>query len=85
MNLDEANTNGYPVWYKYYNAKETYQMPSLLPKDWDALIDKLKNDKNAFETFHKYDNVKILFLWHKADHFYHLVILCIAVQLHLVN
>ncbi|XP_023315583.1 sphingomyelin phosphodiesterase-like [Trichogramma pretiosum] len=53
MNLKEANLYDYPVWYKLYSVKQTYQMSSLLPKDWDSLIDKMLNEPNMFDTYYR--------------------------------
>lgn len=53
MNLDEANRNDNPVWYKAYNARSAYNMSSVLPKDWDDLITRMNTDKDLFETYHR--------------------------------
>ncbi|XP_011505408.1 PREDICTED: sphingomyelin phosphodiesterase-like [Ceratosolen solmsi marchali] len=54
MNLKEANLYDYPVWYKLYSARQIFQMPSLLPKDWDSLIDKMTNEPNVFDIYYKH-------------------------------
>lgn len=51
LNLDEANFNDNPTWYKAYSARQAYKMPSLLPKDWDDLITRMTSDSNLFEAF----------------------------------
>ncbi|XP_001600744.1 sphingomyelin phosphodiesterase [Nasonia vitripennis] len=53
MNLDEANQNDNPVWYKAYNARSAYNMSSLLPQDWDDLIRRMTTDRDLFETYHR--------------------------------
>ncbi|KAK0079856.1 hypothetical protein PV325_000728, partial [Microctonus aethiopoides] len=55
MNLQEANrNNNYPIWQKLYNARQAYGMTSLLPQDWDSLIDKMSNDPTIFNLYYKY-------------------------------
>ncbi|XP_044003284.1 sphingomyelin phosphodiesterase [Aphidius gifuensis] len=54
MNLKEANLYDYPIWYKLYSARDEYKMPSLLPKDWDSLIDKMTNEPASFERYYKH-------------------------------
>ncbi|XP_031785985.1 sphingomyelin phosphodiesterase isoform X2 [Nasonia vitripennis] len=54
MNLKEANLYDFPIWYKSYSARQTFQMPSLLPKDWDSLIDKMTNEPNVFDIYYKH-------------------------------
>lgn len=53
MNLKEANLYDYPIWYKLYSARQAYQMVSLLPKDWDSLIDKMTNEPALFDLYYK--------------------------------
>ncbi|XP_058792159.1 sphingomyelin phosphodiesterase-like isoform X2 [Phymastichus coffea] len=52
-NLDEANRNGEPAWYKAYSAKTAYNMTSLHPSEWSNLITRMLNDTDLFETFHR--------------------------------
>ncbi|KZC11549.1 Sphingomyelin phosphodiesterase, partial [Dufourea novaeangliae] len=54
MNLKEANLYNYPIWHKMYSARQAYQMPSLLPKDWDSLIDKMSNEPSLFHLYYKH-------------------------------
>ncbi|XP_043597196.1 sphingomyelin phosphodiesterase isoform X1 [Bombus pyrosoma] len=54
MNLKEANLYDYPIWYKMYSARQAYQMPSLLPRDWDTLIDKMSNEPSLFDLYYKH-------------------------------
>ncbi|XP_014209092.1 sphingomyelin phosphodiesterase-like [Copidosoma floridanum] len=53
MDLDEANQNGEPVWYKAYTARRAYNMSSLLPKDWDELIKRMAQNEDLFDIFHR--------------------------------
>lgn len=53
MNLKEANLYDYPIWSKMYSARQAYQMASLLPKDWDSLIDKMSNEPSLFDLYYK--------------------------------
>ncbi|OAD57535.1 Sphingomyelin phosphodiesterase [Eufriesea mexicana] len=53
MNLKEANLYDYPIWHKLYSARQAYQMSSLLPKDWDSLIDKMSNEPSLFDLYYK--------------------------------
>ncbi|XP_051164735.1 sphingomyelin phosphodiesterase isoform X1 [Leptopilina boulardi] len=54
MNLKEANLYDYPFWYKSYSARKAYQMSSLLPKDWDSLIDKMSSEPMTFDLYYKH-------------------------------
>ncbi|XP_072766860.1 sphingomyelin phosphodiesterase [Anoplolepis gracilipes] len=54
MNLKEANLYDYPIWHKLYSARQAYQMASLLPKDWDSLIDKMTNEPALFDLYYKH-------------------------------
>ncbi|XP_043467643.1 sphingomyelin phosphodiesterase isoform X2 [Leptopilina heterotoma] len=54
MNLKEANLYDYPFWYKSYSARQAYQMSSLLPKDWDSLIDKMSSEPMTFDLYYKH-------------------------------
>lgn len=54
MNLREANLYGYPIWFKLYSARKSYQMDALRPQDWHILIDTMTNDPNMFDMFYKY-------------------------------
>ncbi|KOC60419.1 Sphingomyelin phosphodiesterase, partial [Habropoda laboriosa] len=54
MNLKEANLYDYPIWYKLYSVRQAYQMSSLLPLDWDSLIDKMSNEPSFFDLYYKH-------------------------------
>ncbi|XP_063219326.1 sphingomyelin phosphodiesterase isoform X2 [Bacillus rossius redtenbacheri] len=54
MNLKEANLYDYPIWYKLYSVRSSYQMPSLLPQDWDSLLNKLTIDSSVFNLYYKH-------------------------------
>lgn len=53
MNLKEANLYDYPIWYKLYSTRSAYQMPSLLPQDWDNLVYKLAENESTFDQYYK--------------------------------
>ena len=57
MNLKEANLYGYPIWYKLYSARDAYQLPSLMPQDWNNLITKFAENDESFDTYYKYEFV----------------------------
>ncbi|CAB0033583.1 unnamed protein product [Trichogramma brassicae] len=52
INLDEANRNDNPVWYKAYSAKKAYNMKALSPKDWDDLLTRMDSNDELFDTFY---------------------------------
>ncbi|PNF24994.1 hypothetical protein B7P43_G07965 [Cryptotermes secundus] len=54
MNLKEANLYNYPIWYQLYSTRSAYQMPSLLPQDWDNLLNKLASDTKLFDLYYKH-------------------------------
>lgn len=54
MNLKEANLYNYPIWYQLYSTRSAYQMPSLLPQDWDNLLNKLTSDTKLFDLYYKH-------------------------------
>jgi sphingomyelin phosphodiesterase len=54
MDLNEANQNNNPRWYKVYSAKQAYELTSLLPKDWNNFINRMVQDKYLFEKYHRY-------------------------------
>ncbi|XP_050420367.1 sphingomyelin phosphodiesterase isoform X2 [Adelges cooleyi] len=54
MNLREANLYDYPIWQKLYSTRTAYKLPSLLPQDWDAFINKLTDDTEAFDLYYKH-------------------------------
>ncbi|XP_021931289.1 sphingomyelin phosphodiesterase-like isoform X3 [Zootermopsis nevadensis] len=54
MNLKEANLYNYPIWYKLYSTRSAYQMSSLLPQDWDNLLNKLAGDTKLFDLYYKH-------------------------------
>jgi len=56
MDLDYANRNNNPVWYKSYDAKSTYGMNSLLPQEWDKLIYRMAENRTLFDIYHRYLN-----------------------------
>lgn len=53
MNLREANLYDYPIWYKEYSTRQAYQMPSLVPQEWDNYLYKLAENDTIFETYYR--------------------------------
>lgn len=53
LDLDEAN-KGNLQWKLEYSAKEAYDMPSLLPKDWNDFVHRMAANTTLFNTFYKY-------------------------------
>jgi sphingomyelin phosphodiesterase len=53
MSLKDANMFGYPIWYKLYTAKSAYNMNSLMPQEWDTLLEKLTSDSEVFDLYYK--------------------------------
>ncbi|KFM77578.1 Sphingomyelin phosphodiesterase, partial [Stegodyphus mimosarum] len=54
LNLTEANSHMEPVWRFEYSAKEAFNMTSLLPSDWDLLINHFEEDDKLFQKFYRY-------------------------------
>ncbi|KAK9870012.1 hypothetical protein WA026_006107 [Henosepilachna vigintioctopunctata] len=54
MNLEEANKNGEPKWYRLYSALRDLDMESLLPEDWNNFLKKMVNIPDAFHQFYRY-------------------------------
>ena len=44
MNLTESNIQNRTIFLDEYNARDAYQMKTLLPNDWSELIERLQND-----------------------------------------
>ncbi|XP_054737403.1 sphingomyelin phosphodiesterase isoform X2 [Anastrepha obliqua] len=53
MNLKEANLYDYPIWYKLYTTRATYNMKALRPLDWSNLIDEMANNQELFDLYYK--------------------------------
>lgn len=54
MNLKEANLYDYPIWYKLYSTRSAYQMPSLIPQEWDNYINKIADNATMFDVYYKH-------------------------------
>ncbi|XP_067010810.2 sphingomyelin phosphodiesterase [Anabrus simplex] len=54
MNLKEANLYDYPIWYKLYSTRSAYHMTSLLPQDWDNLLNRMPTDSDLFDLYYKH-------------------------------
>ena len=66
MNLTEANLKGRnetPVWRLEYSARRAFNMTTLFPADWSALVDRASRDlngtdfNNLFKFFDKSSDV----------------------------
>ena len=56
LNLDSANTlSDDPEWNKLYDAKTEYNMKSLLPQEWYAMVTKAATDDALFKTYYRYE------------------------------
>lgn len=53
LDLVEAN-KGNVQWKLEYSAKEAYDMPSVLPEDWNDLVHRFAKNTTLFNTFYKY-------------------------------
>lgn len=52
LNLTEANVPGaVPHWKRLYGARETYQLATAFPLDWDLLVRRLQTDERLFQRF----------------------------------
>lgn len=52
FNLTKANTQRKIEWEFEYSAKEAFGMTSLLPSDWDALVQRFEEDDDLFQKFY---------------------------------
>ncbi|KAG4066539.1 hypothetical protein HA402_007175 [Bradysia odoriphaga] len=53
FNLDDANVQGTPIWYKLYSARSSYGMAGLRPNDWKEFVNKMETDDEAFDLYYK--------------------------------
>nr|XP_006815535.1 PREDICTED: acid sphingomyelinase-like phosphodiesterase 3a-like [Saccoglossus kowalevskii] len=56
MNLTDANLTGNTTWFKEYSAKSAFNMTSLLPADWQKVVDTFKKNDTLFQEFYRYYN-----------------------------
>lgn len=54
FDLKVANQQDKPEWIKEYSAKETYNLLSLSPANWNNLIEIMKNNNTVLELFNRY-------------------------------
>ncbi|XP_076361284.1 sphingomyelin phosphodiesterase-like [Tachypleus tridentatus] len=54
LNLTEANLFNQPTWRKTYSVKEHLEMKSLLPHDWNTLIQRFESNDTLFQRFYRY-------------------------------
>lgn len=66
MNLREANLYDYPIWYKEYSTRQAYEMPSLIPQEWDNYLYKLAENDTIFETYYK-SEIFLLYAKHEIQ------------------
>lgn len=52
-NLELANEEGKPNWYKLYSAKETYGLSSLRPSEMYDLVMRMARDSRLFQHFYR--------------------------------
>ncbi|KXJ15601.1 Sphingomyelin phosphodiesterase [Exaiptasia diaphana] len=52
LDLEKAN-KGNVTWELEYKAKEAYKMKSLLPAEWDNLVNRMATDKDLLEMVYK--------------------------------
>lgn len=53
MDLEQANLNDNPVYFKSYSVRDAYSMQGLSPNDWHEFIENMKTDDNLFELYFK--------------------------------
>uniref|UniRef100_A0A914VBV9 Sphingomyelin phosphodiesterase n=1 Tax=Plectus sambesii TaxID=2011161 RepID=A0A914VBV9_9BILA len=54
LNLTEANANpSNPTWQKLYSAKDEYGLSSMLPSEWNNMIERMKTDDALFDKYRK--------------------------------
>lgn len=51
MDLDESNRRAEAIWKKLYSAKDSYNLKSLLPAEWNDLYERLKTDDELMDTY----------------------------------
>lgn len=54
MNLTHANKYDAPHWYQLYTARRDLQLPSLDPRHWDQLVQRMARDPQLFARYHRY-------------------------------
>lgn len=54
MNLEEANLYNYPRWYREYTTRKAFHMPSLVPQEWDNLLNRMVDNETTFNLYYKY-------------------------------
>lgn len=53
MDLEQANLNDNPVYFKSYSVRDAYSMQGLSPNDWHDFIENMKTDDELFELYFK--------------------------------
>jgi len=54
LNITDANLTDKPIWLPEYTAKTAYNMTSLLPGDWEHVVQQFKNNDTMFMQFRKF-------------------------------
>ncbi|XP_064103254.1 sphingomyelin phosphodiesterase-like isoform X1 [Macrobrachium nipponense] len=54
MNLTHANKFDAPHWYQLYTARRDLQLPSLDPKNWDELVQRMAKNPSLFAKYYRY-------------------------------
>jgi len=54
IDLAKANKEGKASWELEYKAKEAYGMKSLLPSDWNDLVNRMSKNDTLFQMFNTY-------------------------------
>jgi hypothetical protein len=51
--LEEANQNGSPRWFREYSMREQYGMSDLSPDSHADLAETLRTNNEAFSAYHR--------------------------------
>ena len=54
MDLDKVNKTGEAKWELEYSALKHFNMKSLAPSEWDALLKRMVNDEELFQDFYRF-------------------------------
>lgn len=61
MDLEEANKGTRPRWFQLYSARRAYGLRSLHPQEWDMLINRMTEDDDLFDLYHRSVHFKYCF------------------------
>lgn len=51
MNLTHANQYNAPHWYHLYSARKDLHLPSLQPRHWHELVQRMSRDPALFQKY----------------------------------